>query len=249
MPEIDKRIGDGVFAYWTGDMAGNTTADLKYIRDTAQYNYDNSKIYTEELLQIADQTPKLIKDNLVDDANININKMKNYIAAIGMESDQIESLGWVLTQQKNKHKHNLKGLFQMVWDWLDSIEQSVDQTDADTRYIHELVQKLNTNVLLGELMLKVEDLVRNLRRIDMKAHVISENVEFKKLEESLSLDKWKNYMSEFNENLKSNIRDKQSKSPNARIGFFVLCLVGAIGLGGFVYLYMRLQKAINSGKV
>lgn len=249
--EPEKQIGDGAFAYWTGDMSSNTTGELKYIRETAKFNYDSTKIYSEELLSIADQNVASIKENLVNDSNVTINKMKNYIAAVGLESDQIESLGWILTQQKNRHKRNLDELFSMILDWLESIEQSVDQTDADTKYIFELVKKLNTNVLLGELMLKTQDVMRNLRKINMKAHVISDNPDLKQLDETLSMDKWNNYMNEFRDNLKSDLKDTQNirRSGLATVGFWILFIVGMAGLGGFVFLYMRLQRAIKNNHV
>jgi len=232
-------------------MTGNSTAELKYIRESAQYNYDSTKIYSEELMSLADQNVKLIKENIKNDANININKIKSYIAAIGMESDQIESLGWVLTQQKNKHKRNLQGLFDLILDWLDSIEQSVEQTDADTKYIYDLVMKLNANTLIGEIMLKAENTMTSLRKINMKATVMADSEELKRIEDALDLGKWNNYMDEFKNNLKSSIKENQKNkgSSSASIGFWVLVLVGVIGLGGFVYLYVRLQKAISNNSV
>jgi hypothetical protein len=232
-------------------MTGNSTAELKYIRESAQYNYDSTKIYSEELMSLADQNIKLIKENIKNDANININKIKSYIAAIGMESDQIESLGWVLTQQKNKHKRNLQGLFDLILDWLDSIEQSVEQTDADTKYIYDLVMKLNANTLIGEIMLKAENTMTSLRKINMKATVMADSEELKRIEDALDLGKWNNYMDEFKNNLKSSIKENQKNkgSSSASIGFWVLIMVGVIGLGGFVYLYIRLQKAISNNAV
>jgi hypothetical protein len=249
--EDQKEIGDGAFAYWTGTTSGNSTAELKYFRDMARYNYDSAKIYTEELLSIADQTQQTIKENLGNDISIAINRMKQNIAAIGLESDQIESLGWVLTQHKNKHKRNLQGMFDMILDWLDSIEQSVDQTDADTKYIFDLIQKLNTNVLIGEIMLKAEDLMTNLRKIDMKANVIKDSPELKMIDKELSLGNWQNYIDEFKTNLEDNIRDnhKKSLSSSASYGFWILCFVGVVLLSGFVYLYVRLQKAIKNNQV
>ena len=80
VPEPDKKIGDGAYAYWTGEMSANSTAQLKYIRETAKFNYDSTKIYSEELLSIADQNLNSIKENLENDSNVNISKMKNYIA-------------------------------------------------------------------------------------------------------------------------------------------------------------------------
>lgn len=249
--EDQKEIGDGAFSYWGGSASGNSTAELKYVRELARFNYDSTKVYMEELLSLADQSPQAIKDNLKKDASINVNTMKQYIASIGLESDQIESLGWVLTQHKNRHRKNLQGMFDMIIDWLDSIEQSVDQTDANTKYVYELINKLNANALLGELMAKTEQLMTNLRNIDIKANVIKDSPELKMIDSQLSLDKWKNYMSEFQDNLESNLQGTQKKSMSfsARFGFVFLCCVGAVLLGGFLYLYIRLQKAIKSNQV
>lgn len=247
VPEEQKRLGDSVYAYWSTDAGANPTADISNFKATALYFYDNSKVYSEELFKLADKNMSDLKNEFEGELSVTAERLKGAIEIIGKEADQLEGLGWVLTHIKNQHKYNTIEVLNMAVNWLDSIEDSIDKTDAETRVIYDLISKLNLESAVEEILFKAENLISNLKKLNFKALYLSKEESLSFLEDESKLEDWKDSLRQFQKVVKDKIKQNQAKgsSSAASYGMSIAWLAGVLVLVGFVWIYCKLKSAVD----
>ena len=244
--ETMKKVNDGKLAYWTKYQKEAFSKEIKNFKEVAQYYYENSKVYTEELLTLADKSDKDIKTDIKKDTEYYVERMQDAIKVIGRESDQIEALGWILTENKNVHKRNMNDMLEMIISWMETIEESVDKTDSETKAILELFTRLDVETFIGELADKVDTLTSNLKKLRFKARFLKKDETFKSIDTKQTFRDWKDAFKTFDKTMTSQLRETQKKQASTfNAGFFVLGILGLVAVGGFVVLYCRLQSAIK----
>ena len=247
VPEDQKRAGDSFFAYWDTSPAANPSADISNFKATALYYYDNSKVYSEELIELADKNLNDLQKEFSGEMGVTSERIKEAIKIIGKEADQIEALGWILTQSKNKHKYNTIEVLDMTLNWLESIEESIDKTDAETKIIYDLVSKLNLESAASEILYKAEELTSNLKKLNFKAVYLSKEESLKFLEDESVLKDWKDTLKDFQSIVKDKIKETQGKSRSgtASYGMAIAWFAGALVLCGFIWIYCKLKVALD----
>ena len=246
VPAKDKNLGDSFLAYWDEDANSKNqspSADISNFKSAALYYYDNSKIYSEELLILADKSIPDLKQELAQQTDNHLKRMKGAVDVIGKEADMLEALGWVLTESKNQHKYNIQKVLDMTIDWLDSIEESIDKTDAETIAIHELVSKLNLQTITDELMVKTQELISNLKKLNFKAtHLIDDNT-MNIFDDVDTLKDWQGSFQNFEDSVTNSAKQKNRKGYLFGLGVF--WLVGGAVLIGLIWMYCKLQGALS----
>jgi hypothetical protein len=247
VPADQKRLGDSFYAYWDEEVLVNPSAEISNFKATALYYYDNSKIYSEELIQLADKNMADIKSEFAGELGVTSERIKSAIEVIGREADQLEALGWILTQTKNKHKYNTIEVLDMTLNWLESIEESIDKTDAETRMIYDLISKLNFESAANDLLFKTENLISNLKKLNFKASFLSKEESLKFLEDESVLKDWKDSIKDFQSQVRDKIKQGQEKvkGSTSSMGISVVWLAGIVVLCGFVWIYWKLKKALD----
>lgn len=247
VPEDQKRIGDSVYAYWTTTPGANPTADISNFKATALYFYDNSKVYSEELFKLADKNMDDLKKEFAGELGATAERLKGAIEIIGKEADQLEGLGWVLTHIKNRHKYNTIEVLDMTVNWLDSIEDSIDKTDAETRVIYDLVSKLNLESAASEILFKAENLISNLKKLNFKALYLSKEESLNFLEDEGKLKDWTDSLKKFQNVVKDKIKENQGKGRGsaASYGMSIAWIAGVLVLIGFIWIYCKLKSAVD----
>ena len=246
VPVDQKKLGDSFFTYWDESQIENPSAEISNFKATASYYYDNSKIYSEELIQLADKNLEDLKKEFAGEITVTSERLKDAIEIIGREADQLEALGWVLTQSKNKHKYNTIEILDMTLNWLESIEESVDKTDAETQVIYDLVSKLNVETAAGEMLFKAENLIANLKKLNFKANYLSNENSLKFLEDDSVLKDWKDSIVGFQKVVKEKIKETQNKnrSNTASFGMSIAWVAGILVLCGFALIYIKLKLSL-----
>ena len=245
-----KKINDGKLAYWTKQQKDVFSKEIKNFKEVAQYYYDNSKIYTEELLSMADKSDKDLKNDIMDETSNNVVRMKDAITVIGAESDQIEALGWILTENKNVHKRNMNEMLEMVISWMETIEESVDKTDAETKAVLDLFTKLDVESFIGDLATKVDTVISNLKKLKFKASFLKKDETFKSIDSKKTFKDWRKTFKEFDRSMTSQLKQTQkAKGSVLPVGMLVLGFLGMVAVGGFVMMYLRLQNALKEGSM
>lgn len=247
VPVDQKKLGDSFFAYWDASQMQNPSAEISNFKATALYYYDNSKVYSEELIQLADKNLEDLKREFAGEITVTSERMQQAIQIIGREADQLEALGWILTQSKNKHKYNTIEILDMTLNWLESIEESVDKTDAETQVIYDLVSKLNVESAASEMLFKAENLISNLKKLNFKATYLSKEESLKFLEDETVLKDWKDSLKDFQNVVKEKIKETQSKNRGgaSNYGMSIAWLAGILVLCGFIWIYLRLKNALD----
>jgi hypothetical protein len=251
VPEEEKRVGDSFYTYWKTDAGSNPTADISNFKATALYFYDNSKVYSEELIELADKNINDLKKEFAGEISVTAERLKDAIQIIGREADQLEALGWILTQSKNKHKYNTIEVFDMTLNWLESIEESIDKTDAETRVIFDLVSKLNLESAASEMLFKAENLISNLKKLNFKAVFLSKEDSFNFLKDENVLKDWKETIKDFQSVVREKIKkgNKKNRGGAASYGMGIAWLAGILVLVGFIWIYWKLKMALDKTKM
>lgn len=247
VPADQKRAGDSFLAYWDADAAANPSAEISNFKATALYYYDNSKIYSEELIQLADKNLSDLKSEFAGELGVTSQRIKSAIEVIGREADQLEALGWILVQSKNKHKYNTIEVLDMTLNWLESIEESIDKTDAETRLIYELISKLNIDSAANDMIFKIENMISNLKKLNFKAKYLSNEKSLNFLEDESVLKDWTESLKDFQSVVRDKIKQNQTNTQGAAAsyGMTITWLAGILLLCGFIWIYCRLKKALD----
>ena len=255
VPEENKKVGDNFLAYWAEDMTNkgvnkgnNPTEDISNFKAAAMYYYDNAKVYSEELMDLADKSLVDLKKQISRDLGRFSERMKDATDIISREADQLEALGWILTENKNQHKVNMVEVLDMSISWLETIEDSVAKTDQETKAIFDLVTKLNVGTFTEELIDRSEQLIVNLKKLNFKANFLSNEEGLNFLDEKSTLKDMFDNMSDFASTVEDKIKNKPKQSVG-KFGIVLLGLVGVLLLGGFFVVYWKISSAISKNTV
>lgn len=247
----EKSIGDGKLAYWAEDPKGTSFArEVANFRATTKYYYENAKVYSEELMGLADKSLKDLRRDLAEENENFLQRLKTAQKVIGRESDQLEALGWVLTQNKNQHKYNVDDVLMMILDLLEQLADSVDKTDRQTQEVYELIEKLNVGSVAQELTEKVEAMMGPLQKLIFKSKFLSKDkgMDFLTDEEQMKdlMSTVRDMSRSFHEKVKQ-FQKKEGKSA-MRQSLSIMIVIGLGVVLGLGYLFWRIKKAVDDVK-
>ena len=242
-----KKLGDGKFAYWSDGFNESQIDKINSFKEMAEYMYDNSKIYAEELLNLADQNPKQLKQSIARDATDYSTRLKKAVEVIALESDQVDALGWVLIEHKNTQKKNLESLFRLILNLLDQIDDSFDSADAHTLKILNAVSTLNYESMAQDMVTQTETLLSGIKKLNSKASLMTKDKRLDFLDDEIAMNDWKDYFRDLGKKTTESIQKNQyNKSMGMNnSAFIVLLVVGLSAVAGLCFLYFRLQTALN----
>ena len=233
-------------AYWASMTGANPSYEIGNFKESALYFYDNSKVYSEELSKLADKNMADLKEGISNDLSIASQSLRRALDVIAKEADQLEALGWVLTESKNRHKFNTINVLDMTVNWLETIDQSFDRTDIQTGIIVSLIKELDLEPTVEKMMNRVEELSTSLKKLNSKAAFLIKEQSLDFLEDESVLGDWADTLREFETDVHRKIKNNKIRANGiADFGVMVLCVVGAVLLGGFIWIYCRLKIAVD----
>ena len=251
VPNEEKVLGDEKLTYWSTDPGRSSFArEVASYKATSKYYYENSKVYTEELMSLADKSLKDVRLDLVRETNDYVERLKGANTVIGRESDQIEALGWILVQNKNQHKYKIDDILSMTMDLLEQLIDSIDDTDRQTKAVYDLITKLNVDNVAQELTDKVTAMIGPLKKLIFKAKYIAKEPGLDFLQNEDAMKDLVSTIQDFKKSVKDKIRQVKQKeaSSTTNQSLFIMILVGAGIVAGLGWFFWRIKKAVDKAK-
>ena len=265
IPVKDKKKGDPFFSYFEKSKQSEHNKEWKKQQEMFKLHRNNSKIMASELLDFADYSQDDFYKKLKEQLNFQTISMEISLEVIEKEARAMQIFSKLVVDARKDTKKNIEDVFNEMIDFLEQVDSSYDEVEKSTLQIYNLASSIQLPEELTRIYTKTEKIANKLENFLFKKEKFHKEskIDSVRLEKVQKVQKFlgKLYRIEKgrkNQKIKKNGKVKQIKMKKIAKGKFLtiknvgMVILGSIGgsiLIGFLFMYVKIRKAIRHKQI